>query len=182
MKKTTTHKVKEMKSWILFFVISLTGLSSQAASSSNHELYKAPVTKANFQNHSALAKDQLHGGSIALNLSTDKAQLELFLRPHCPSGMFCAAVMKEWKVALPLRSSYTNACGVKVFKASTLLGSLSTTYQELIIKDYTSSNCAFEQKPLATRIEYRQIDFSPSTSNSIEQRSIFEAQELRLTF
>lgn len=170
-----------MKQWILFLVIGLTSFSA-LASSSNHELYKAPVVKANFHDHPLFAKDQLHGGAISLNLSTEKAHLELMLNPHCPSGMFCAAVMKEWEVSLPLRSSYTDECGVKVFKASTLLGSLSTTYQELIIKDFSSSSCVFEQKLPATRIEFRQIDFSPSTSNSIEKRSIFEAQELRLTF
>lgn len=170
-----------MKPCILLLILGLVSFSSQARSYT-HELYKAPIMTANFQDHSSFAKDQLHEGSISLNLSTEKVNLKLMLNPHCPSGMFCAAAMKVWKVALPMRSAYTTSCGVKVFKASTLLGSLNTTYQELVIKDYTNSSCAFEQKLPATKIEYRQIDFSPSTSNSIEQRSIFEAQELRLTF
>jgi hypothetical protein len=146
------------------------------------EVYKAPIASVDFQEHSALSRSQLQRGSISVNLGQRQVSLVLALSSDCPSGVFCDAILQQWKVSLPLRSAYTGPCGLKIFKASTLLGSMSTSYQELLIMDYSNYRCNVKRMSFATKIEFKQIDFSPSIPNSTQQRLTLKASELRLTF
>jgi|GEM_PF-6853913 len=169
-----------MKSWILFLILCTASFGQ--ANSLSHEVYSARVVSADFQDHSVLSFNELYRGSINVNLGNKRMSLSLMLNSDCRSGMFCAAAMKEWRLSLPLRSTYTTSCGIRIFKASTLVGSMSTIYQELLVMDYAAYRCGDKKSDFATRIEFKQIDFSPSIPNSIQQSSTFEAEDLRLTF
>ncbi len=157
-----------MKSLLIATLI-ITGFGLSGVASANEfqkpvgafRVLSAPLDSFHVDKDSRLSNLDIFAGNITVDTAKKQIHLSFDFTPDCPINAFC--VQGHERITLPLVDSYTNVCGIKVYRAVRDMMPVDGAKEELTVYDNSNNTC-----PTFAPLAETQVDFQTSWYNRIE--------------
>ncbi|TNE97820.1 MAG: hypothetical protein EP326_10840 [Deltaproteobacteria bacterium] len=110
---------------------------------------------------SRLSNLDIFAGNVMVDTARKQIHLSFDFTPDCPINAFCAQGHET--ITLPLVQTYTNVCGIKVYKALKDMMPVDGVKEELTVYDNSNNHC-----PTFAPLAETQVDFQTTWYNRIE--------------
>lgn len=110
---------------------------------------------------SRLAHLDIFAGNVIIDSADKKIHLSFDFTPDCPINAFC--VQGHQTITLPLVQSFTNICGIKVYRALRDMMPVDGVKEEITVYDNSKNHC-----PTFAPLAETQINFQMTWYNRIE--------------
>lgn len=168
-----------MKKIILLIALVSAFTSNARSLHPNTFIKSATLTSfTNIDQDSHLAKLNIIGGNVSINELKNEVALNLEYAPVCRPHLFCAAVLMNHKIELPIVSRYTDRCNNHVVIAKRDERPVDGVLSQLVIVDHSENRCPTFIALPATSISFETEFYSRINAEAVRTMSTFEAEKL----